>query len=182
MLHTWKADTLRPGSLQKMLIIGVFHTEGMRETVEGQFVKQLQDEKLQAVASNALIADKVPSRETVMQRVNEFGLDGVVVARILDRKAYETYYPPDQDQRAVTLGYQDNWYDYFVTSTEQIQAVGYTDASRLDARVETRVFDARTGKVVWSGVSDTKIDGQDPRQIESAVGAIMKSMRRGGVF
>jgi hypothetical protein len=182
MLKTWKSPELQTGSIRKMLVVGVFNTAGVREAVEGQFVEQLRQERLEAVASHAYLADDELGREAVVQRVRELAFDGVVLARILDRKTYETYYAPGKEQVDVPVGYYDEWYKEYVESQHQRDAVGYTDASRIDARVETRLFDARTQKLVWTGVSETAIDGRDVRQVQDAVGAILKSMRSSGVF
>jgi len=182
MLKTWKAPDFQRGSLHKMLVVGVFKATGMREVIEGQFVEQLQQERIEAAASNAFLGEDELSRDAVVQKVRERGFDGVVLARIIDREMYEKYYPANQQTMDVSVGYYDDWYKEFVESTVQRDAIGYTVASRIDAWVETRVFDAATQKLVWSGVSETKIDGQDLAQIQDAVGKILKSMRSGGVF
>jgi len=182
MLKTWKSPDYQKGTLQKSLVIAVFKTSGVRESVEGQFVEQLQAEHLESVASHAYLPDEELNREAVVKKVQELGFNGVVLARIIDGKTYETYYAPEKQKTDVPIGYYDEWYDEYVKSTHERDTVGYTEASRMDAWVETRLFDARTQKMVWSGVSQTQIDGRDVRQIQAAVTYILSSMRRDGLY
>jgi hypothetical protein len=182
MLKTWKSPEYEKGTLRRSLVIGVFSKPGVRETVEGQFVQQLKEESLDAVPSHSYLQDEELNREAAVQKVAELGFDGVVLARILDQQTYEKFYASSTDKVDVPLGYYDEWYKEYVQSIEQRDAVGYTDVSQMDAWVETRVFDARTQKMVWSGLSQTRIDGRDVRQISDAVGAILESMRKAGLY
>lgn len=179
---TWRDSDFKRGSIQKMLVVGVFPTVGVREAVEGQFVALLKDERLEPWASNALLGADELERSAVEQVVREKQLDGVLLSRILDRALFEKHYPPTQEGRMVTLGYPDSWYEDYVQSTEELPAIGYQTQSRIEARLETKLYDARTGKLVWSALSETQIDGRDVRQIETAVGAIVEKMRRDNVY
>jgi hypothetical protein len=178
----WRDAAFQRGSIQKILVIGIFPTTGVREAVEGQFVARLKDERLEPWASNGLLGADQIDRARVEQVAKEKQLDGVLLARILDRQTLEKYYSPQQANRTVTMEYQDDWYQYYVQSVDEIPALGYSDQSRIDARLETKLFDARTGKLVWSALSDTQIDGRNVRQIEDAVAKIVDAMRRGNVF
>jgi len=182
MLKTWKAPDYERRSLHKMLVIGVFQTKGVREVVEGQIVEQLKAERVEAAASSAFLTEEELSRDAVVKKVGEQAFDGVILARMLDRQTFEKHYKVEAPTVDVPAGAHDEWYQAYVETKTQQESTGYTDASRVDLLVDTRVFDARTHKLVWSGVSKTKLDGQDPRQIQDAVGDILESMREDGVF
>ena len=182
MLKTWKAPDYQRGSLHKLLVIGVFPTEGVREVVEGQMVEQLKAARVDASASTAFLTQEELDRDAVVKKVGEQAFDGVILARIVDRETFEKYYKVEAPTVDVPAGAPVEWYQAYVETKSQQEAGGYTVASRMDAWVETRVFDARSQKLVWSGVSKTEFDGQDPRQIQAAVGAILNSMHGDGIF
>lgn len=182
MLKTWKAPEFERRSLHKMLVIGVFQTKGVRQVVEGQMVEQLKAERVEAAASSAFLTEDELSRDAVVKKVGEQAFDGVILARMIDRETFEKHYKVEAPTVDVPAGARTEWYQAYVETKTQQESTGYTDASRVDLMVETRVFDARSQKLVWSGVSKTKLDGQDPRQVQNAVGDILESMREDGVF
>jgi hypothetical protein len=181
MLSTWKAPDLVHGAYKKPLVIAVFETQGVREVVEGQFVEQLQEEEVAAAASHAFLNNEDLSREAVVQRVRETGFDSVILARLLGQEEYDKSYGPMAKTSDVDMARDQTWYHDYVESTTS-QAGSYTVASRRDVRVETRIFDAHTEKLVWTGVSETQIDGQDAAQIQDAVGAILSKLRQERLF
>lgn len=182
MVSTWKADGFQRGSIKKVLVIGVFKGDGVREVVEGQFVDLLKDEHVEAAASNAFFTPAELQRDAIVQKVRELQYDGVLLARVLDRELLTKHYPAGSKPTSVQVGYYDDWYKDYITSTEEIAAIGYTVQSSSSARVETKLYDARTQKPVWSALSETTIDGQDVTQIRGAVGKLVDRMVSGGAF
>ena len=176
MLDSWKSPELQKGSLRRMLIIGVFPTPGGRETVEGQFVDQLRQDGMEPMASHSYVRADEMNAAAITEKL---GFEAIVLARLLDRPTYEQLYPPKRAETDMPVGYSDAWYPEYVRSKDTI---ANTDSSLAAARVETRVFDARAQKLVWSGVSKNELDGRDPAQIHDAVAVILKSMREEGLY
>jgi hypothetical protein len=150
--------------------------------VEGQFVEQLKDESVEAAASNAFLSDDELSREAVVDKVREVGFDSVILARLLDQAGYEKAYAPTAGALDIDAAREQTWHHDYVASTAPSETGSYTVASRRDVRVETRVFDAHTQKLVWSGVSETQVDGEDAAQIKDAVASILSTLRKEKVF
>lgn len=181
MISTWKAPDFQGGAFRKTLVIGVFETTGVREVVEGQFVEQLKDENVEAAASNAFLSDDELSREAVVNKVREVGFDSVILARLIDQAGYEKAYAPTAGSLDIDAAREQTWHHDYVASSAR-ETGSYTVASRRDVRVETRIFDAQTQKLVWSGVSETQVDGLDAVQIKDAVSAILSRLRQERVF
>lgn len=182
LTNTWRAPDFQGGSFRKTLVIAVFERTGAREVVEGQFVEQIKDEGAEAAASHAFLSDEELSREAVVHKVREGGFDSVVLARLIDQAAFEKTYAPTAPSLDVDAARQQTWYHDYVASSAPRESGSYTVASRRDVRVETRVFDAKTEKLVWSGVSETKVDGEDPAQVADAVSAILSRLRKENLF
>lgn len=182
MVSTWKADGFQRGSIRKVLVIGVFKADGMREVVEGQFVDLLKAERVEAAASHAFFAPEELKREAIVAKVRELQYEGVLLARVLDSELLTKHYPAGNEATPVQVGYYDDWYKDYVVSQEEIAAIGHSVQSSGTARVETKLYDARTQKPVWSALSETTIDGQDVAQIRGEVGKLVDRMVRGGVF
>ena len=182
MVSTWKAPDFQRGSLRKILVVGVFKADGMRETVEGQFVELLKDENVEAAASNAFLPVAELQREAVVQKVRDLQYDGVLLARIVDSTLETKHYPAGDTATQVNVGYYDDWYKDYVVSTEEVAAIGHTVQSSGTARVETRLYSAKTQKSVWIALSETSIDGREVSQIRGAVGKLVDRMVTSGIF
>ncbi len=182
MISTWKADGFQRGSIKKVLVIGVFKTEGVREVVEGQMVELLKEDRVEGAASNAFFKASDLQRDAVVQKVRELQYDGVLLTRVLDSELLAKHYPPASEPTKVQVGYYDDWYKDYQVSQEEIAAIGHSVQSEGKARVETKLYDARTQKMVYSAVSETTIDGRDVEQIRGAVGTLVEQMVRNGIF
>jgi hypothetical protein len=176
MLSTWKAADFQRGSIHKVLVIGIFKTDGAREIVEGTYVELLKSEQVEAAASSAFFTPAELHRDAIVQKVRDLQYDGVLLSRVLDRDMQVKHYPPGQEKTSVQLGYYDDWYKDYVTSTEEIDAIGHSVQGPTTARVETRLYDVKTLKVVWSAVSETAVDGENVPQIRDAVGKLVDRM------
>jgi hypothetical protein len=182
MLSTWKSPEYKNGSIHKVLVVGIFKTDGVREIVEGTYVDLFKAEQVEAAASHSFFTPAELRVDAVAQKVQELKYDGVLLTRVLDRDMQVKHYPPAQEKTAVELNYPGEWHEDYVTSVDEIETIGHTVNGPTVARVETRLYDARTRKVVWSAVSETSVDGENVPQIRHAVGKLVDKMVTARLF
>ena len=129
----------------KLLVVGLGASEGGRAAFENAVADKLAAQGVLGVASgNVLVAMEDVSRESVTGWVETDGYDAVLVTRLVDVKKETSYKPPT---------YTD-FYGYWGSYGSYVTSPGYV-LETTTLLVETTLFDASTGKVVYSAESET---------------------------
>jgi hypothetical protein len=169
MTSTWMDESYRGGTLTNILIMGVMVPPGMQREVEERLAKQLQKRGLKAVAGHTLFsADSVPGREEIEKMTRELGVDAVCVVRLVDIDDIRLYltYPPDQ---------RTSLYNFYSYCCQNVISSGY------QVRFETKIFNAKDGKLIWSGLSDTESEKSHETITESYIDALLQNLSARGL-
>jgi hypothetical protein len=133
------------GPYRKLLIVGLGASEGGRAAFENAVADRLAAQRVLAVASGNLIASAEDlSRDAVRGWVETDGYDAVLVTRLVDVKKESSYRPPTYTDFYGYWGY----YGSYVTSP------GYV-VETTTLLIESTLFDAGTGRVVYSAQSES---------------------------
>jgi hypothetical protein len=129
----------------KLLVVGLGASEGGRAAFENAVADRLAAQGVLGVASgNVLVSMDDVSRDSVKRWVERDGYDAVLVTRLVDVKKETSYKPPT---------YTD-FYGYWGSYGSYVTSPGYV-LETTTLLVETSLFDASTGKVVYSAQSET---------------------------
>jgi hypothetical protein len=160
------------GPFRKLLVVGLGATEGGRAAFENAMADRLAAQGVLAVASGNLIvsADDV-SRESLRAWVRSDGYDAVLVARLVDVQKQTSYRPPTYTDLYGYWGY----YGPYVTSP------GYVSETTT-LLIENTLFDAATGKVVYSAQSKTFQPGSRDQLIGELVPLLVKDLTQRGLL
>jgi hypothetical protein len=162
----WRDSEYRGGPLRNVLIIGVDTNPIVKELLEDEFAGQLKAEGTAAVPSHTILSEEeILDKGTIVSKMKERGIDSVLVVSVADVKVTGTYesYPPYS-----SIG------DF---STDYAACCQYVPGGR-DVFIETRIFDARFDKLIWSALSETIVESPSLRfSIESVVLAVIKDLR-----
>jgi hypothetical protein len=143
----------------KLLVVGLGASEGGRAAFENAVADKLAAQGVLGVASgNLIVAMQDLTRESLKRWVAKDGYDAVLVARLADVKKQTTYQPP-------TYG---DFYGYWGAYGGYISSPGYV-LETTTLFVETTLFDASTGKVVYSAQSKTF----DPSSRDAMIGDLV---------
>jgi hypothetical protein len=128
---------------KKLMVIGLGASEGGRAQFENTVADRLATHGVLAVASNNVIAASGDvTRDAVRAWVQADGYDAVLVTRLVDTQKQTTYRPPT---------YTD-FYGYWGSYGSYVTSPGYV-LETTTLIIETTLFDASTGKVVYTARS-----------------------------
>ena len=103
--------------------------------------------------------------ETFKKAIIASGAQIVTISRLVD-VASETVYHPGTTAYIPAAGYYGMG-AYYHSSYMMVSDPGYVSESKI-YKVETNVYDVKTEKLIWSGLSDTT----DPSNYQEAIASI----------
>ena len=171
---SWSDESLAGRTFKKIYVIAVGKRADVRAFFEDEYVKQLQEKGLGAIASHTgLPADKILDKQTIIDTITDTGVDAVLITRLTEFKGkrdvetYRTYKVPyahyNQMHEYHRKGQEDSQDDAALTKHEIVS-------------LETNIYDAKTTKLVWSAASDTKIQDSVQKLIVFFVQEIVKKL------
>jgi hypothetical protein len=158
--ETWRDPNYSAAPLRKVLILARVRGEANRRSLEDAYAAALSQHGVQAMPSYRVFQQPNPDREAVRQYLTSEGYDGALVSR----------FEGTQTATRVVPGSDFGWYyggywgsDYYLE----------TDVT---VKVETSLWDPRTGKLIWSAASETENPSSSADAISSLVSKITSSL------
>lgn len=162
----WRDPGYRGPGARSAIVVGLPAESPAGLGCTDEFVKQLRERQIQAVPGYGTAA--VLSKERGIEKARELGVDVLLVCRFLERRTQLDIYP--RDTETLLLGpnvelwspveYVENPYDVFGTA----------------------VYDAATGKAIWSAESDTYAGTSQKKIIPSYVKAMVRKLEEEGLL
>ncbi len=184
---SWVDPEAKGRKLGNVLVVGVARSPVVRRQFEDTFVRVLGERKVAALPSYLRLPDPAAIDEAAVKPlVQKEGITHFLVARVVDRKTVTTYVPPTT---TVYVGpmpryyppHYSSWYGYYGTGYAAVTQPGYvldTDYVNL----ETNVYDAASGKLVWSGLTETALGNQVQEEIEGFIKVIGEALIGAGMI
>jgi hypothetical protein len=152
-----------------MFIIGVAENAQRRRIFEDEFVRRLKERGTDALASYRVFdGEEMLKRKVVEEKVRELGIEAVLVTRVVGSKTETVQYPG-------TTTYRGNYYRYYSRSYEITHRPASTSTYEV-ASLESNLFGAETGHLIWSASFETVLEGLAEDVIRSFVGAALESL------
>lgn len=175
LTRTWVDEAHRGKPVSDILVIAITYKEEVRHSFEDKFVAQLKALGIEAVSSADVIpipADLKLEKDQILNVVNKFGNDAVIITHMVGVEEKETYSPATQSDTGF-YGY----YDGLIPA----RSPGFYK-TRTFVRLLTNLYDVKTEKLIWSGQSETK----EPRSIKQTIGdvinVVIKDMQKKGLL
>jgi hypothetical protein len=165
----WKDETYRGGYITKVLVIGAARQEKVRVFFEDEFVKQLNAHGSDAIASGTVIPfEKMMDKELVASKVKELGCDSLLITRVLYVTTADKYKPMPKP----------NWNEFYSESYGYSQAPAgpRTTMGKFDARLEMKLFDAKSEQPVWSASAQMLVEDDPRNEIKLFVQTLMEKL------
>lgn len=186
----WKNPSYH-GQPGKILVIGVAKKPAIKRIFEDEFVRQLKERGVNAIASYTLMPDKKQSdHAAIAAQMKEHGADAVLISRLVSKKTVQTYIPGTVNYQPANYGNwrhnrspggayyppnYGNWRDYYGYGYQTVYTPGYMAEDEY-AIMESNLYDAKNDKLIWSAESETGIMGTDQNQIRSYIRVMVDTM------
>jgi hypothetical protein len=167
--------------IKKVLVIGLANDPAMRKTFESSMGATLQKEGVEAVPSFGVmqdltrVSDEAAARQIVVDAVAKTGADAVTLTRLVREDTSQrvvqgsTYVAPS--------AYYHNMYGYYYNSYQMVSTPDYVVEDKAYV-VETNLYDVATGKLVWTGISETVNPVSASEAVESVGKTIVYTLRK----
>ena len=163
LTKSWKDPAYR-GQIRKVYIVGVTKLDINRYDFEDVFSQKLQAQGVGAIASYK--DSDIPvdiDEQMIIERALAKGADSVLMARLVDRYTQEVTSQPV---------YYSNWGGYYDNRFQSIYVAPSTVEFDI-ATIEAKLFDAKSGNVIWSGHLELLVE---PAALETNVSDFVKTV------
>ncbi len=183
---TWKSPANTGSPLSKIAVLAVDERGEVRQALENRLTTQLRKQGLSVVPSYELLTltEIGQDKPAAAERLRTAGAEAVLIMRLKDvATSYREYQPAPERYAEVITGFEvGTWYDYY--------SVAYMDMSptygnlKQKVYVETSVFDLKTAKCLWSGLTQTVVGETMDRVAEAdvLVAKLIAAMRKDGML
>jgi hypothetical protein len=164
LVNSWKDAEAPTKQYRKLLVVGVAGKTQMRQVFEEVFSDELRKMKLVATSSYTITGvETKPSRASLEDAVKKAGADGVLITRVVNLKRNtDTHAGYVMTDKGIThTSFADpaymptDLYGYYGATVAYATFEGRpveVTTSRV-ATLETNLFDAGTGRMVWAGTT-----------------------------
>jgi len=159
-----------------ILVIAITGNEDSRRSFERKFVEQLKSVGVEAISSEDAIpmpADLKLTKETILNAVNQFENDAVIITHLIDKEEKEVYTRGGKAHR----GYYGFYYSRFSYAHEP----GYSSTSKT-VRLETNLYDVKTEKLIWSGQSKTLSKDSKYQIINDVIKVVINDLQKNNLI
>jgi hypothetical protein len=172
-VQTWK-DGAYQGKIKKTLVVATLREPLIRNFMEQEFVAQFKDRGVEGLAANkAIPADVARDKEAALAYARNLGVGTVVVAKILDHRYSDratgggsTYMP---------AGYGVGWDGIYADGWSEV-GLPVSQYSVDILTIQMNVYDLQEGKLIFSAVSNTHIEGAPEKVVQPFVETMVQQL------
>ena len=179
ILSSWKDRTY--GDMpEKILVVGIAGKAINQRIMEDKFVEHFQTRGTEAVAGYRVLSEEESGdREAIERKMNETGAEAMLIARLADKETVYSYTPGTTKIYAYPAYYR-TWRSYYGHWYDIVHTPGYVTRNTY-AIMETNLYAAAEGDMVWSAYSRTELLRSDRRALESYIDAVVQEMAEDGL-
>ena len=164
LVDSWKDSGTPVKQYRKLLVVGITDKRQMREVFEEVFAAEFVKKGVTAIPSYTMTGGEVrPTRASLEEAVKKSGADGVITTRLValkrDTTVHAGYIITDRGYTNASFSdsslYPVDLFGFYGTTiqyaTFENKPVDVTVSTV--ATIETNLFNAGTGSLVWSGTT-----------------------------
>jgi hypothetical protein len=180
LLESWAAPGFQRESVKKILVLGVAPDSALRRLFEETFAADLQKRGYEAIPGYRWVADPAKLDKDALQgRMLAEGVTHVLVTRVTNKTRVETYHPPTVATVGVSPygpGWYGGWGSYYAVGYTTVTSPGYVSSSDV-VNLETNFYAAGADELLWSGLSETWVEGSGAENVRPVIDAVVYAMR-----
>ena len=162
-------------SFKTVMVVGVTSDEIVRRTFEDRVTALLNKRGLKGVPAYSVVGSRGKVEEVdLREAIARSGAEGVLITRVT-RVDRESGTVPGATVGVGLYGYYGGVWQTVTTAPQQISGPSWTLS-------ETRLFDARTGALAWTGIVDTRENDDLGAALTQYVNIIFDAMVRDRVL
>jgi hypothetical protein len=180
LLTSWVDPEAGGRKLGNVLVVGVAPSAAARRQFEDGFARVLKGRQIGAVTSYVQLPDPAAIDEAAVKPIAlKEKVTHVLIVRLVDRKTVTSYVPPSVAYYgpAYYPGYYRTWPGYYSMGYAAATSPGYS-YDTVYVNLETNVYDAATGRLVWSGLTQTALGSRVQEQIDEFIEVISGALIR----
>lgn len=185
-------DAYEGGRPKNVLVIALVNQPTARRLMESEFVKRFKAQGVGAVESFQVLANDAledeAARTSIIAAVTERAIDAVLMVRFAGSRTEERDIPGMTITRGYGMPYGSAgaWGGYTAVvgsfpGPSAPTTQGYSAEQRF-LNLETRLYDVRTEKLIWSALSETRISGPAQEEIKPFVSRVCGALFGGKPF
>ena len=177
----WAEKSYEKGQIKAILILGITKRPAVRGIFEDDMVEKLAYYGVEGTASSEIfpIDEKLDTTTFRLHFQNE-GFDAVLTAQLVAEDK-ESHYEPGSSYYGGGYGYNRGFYGYYGSAYDNMYSPGYT-VTTTTLKIETNLYDTKTEKLIWTGISETFNPAGESDAIRSLNREITKVLNEQGYF
>jgi len=161
--------------VSNILVLGVTYKEKeeIRRSFEDSFVVQLRAVGVEAISSGNAISiptDLRLEKDEILKAVNKFNNDAVLITYVTGKDEKEDY----------TRSYS-GYYGYYGRAYGYAHIPSYSSTNTF-YRLATKLYDAKTEKLIWSGISETLNPDSTKQMIDDVIKVVIKDLQKNNLI
>ena len=171
LTHKQVDEAYKGKPVSDILVIAITGNEDSRRSFERIFVAHLKSAGVEAISSENAIpmpADLKMKKETILNAVNQFENDAVIITHLIDKEAKEAYTRGG--------GAYKGYYGFYNSRYSYSYAPSYSSTSKT-ILLETNLYDVKTEKLIWSGKSKTWSKGSKDQIINDVIKVVINDLQ-----
>ncbi len=181
---TWMNPDYSGKKISKVLVAGVAQQEVLRRKYEDSMCEEIRMRGSVCVPSYKIIpSEEIKDKKRLEDLVKGQQFDTILISRIVGKKK-ETIQHPEITRVSPGIGpyvpppyAYAGWYDYYAFSYEIIKEPSYTEEQEIMV-VETNLYDVKSGKLIWSMLTETILDSNVDRLVKDFVKVAIKNLEK----
>jgi hypothetical protein len=166
LTSVWKDSAYQGGPLKKILVMGVFREINLKKYFEDEFARELKARGVDAVASYTVFPEEdILNKEIIAEKIKELKMDSVLVTRVIDVRDVSGY---ETNPTHVNPG--GDFYNYYVMCCQTTVMSGYV------VMLETKIFEEKYDKLLWSATSESSLQRYREDTIQSFISAAIRDL------
>jgi hypothetical protein len=183
LVTSWKNPEYSGPAFHRILVLGMSTRPGVRADFEDALSRLVTRDGVEAVPGNTILLRPEGSKLDInylKSQVKEFGIDAVIVSRLVKVDKSITYVP---GQPYMPYSYYGSFYGYYGVVYPVVYSPDYLHEDTT-VRVETNVYAVTSGEgqLVWTGVSDTFNPSSADKVIDALSKLIVKELQKEAII
>ena len=162
-------DSYKGQPMSNILVIAITGNEHNRRSYEKKFVARLKSVGVDAIASEEVLPmppDLQLKKETILDVVNQYKNDAVIITQLIGKEKEDVFTRGG--------GRRIGFFSY-------ARDPGYS-STNTTVRLETNLYDAKTGKLIWSGQSKTMSKDSTDQIINEVIKAVINNWQKNKII
>ena len=176
----WTNKEFEKGNIKSVMVMGITKRVAVRMLFEEDMTERMEYIGVTCLPSSQIfpMEEKLDST-TFRLHFSNSNIDAVLTSKMVSSETNQSYQPGTSYYGG---GYpRGGYYGYYGSSYNNMYSPGYT-ITTTTVKIETNLYDTKTEKLIWSGISDTFDPTDESDAIKSLNSKLVDHLYKEGFF